>query len=243
MDKDLIIQTGKKKGLTNKEHIEKDYFQDLILSLIFKHTNKLVFKGGTALYKVYKMSRFSEVLDFTMFQELDVNRLIKKIANALKAGLKTKKVGQSILFKIRFNGIITDYNTVRIDVNLKNTIIKPLDVKVYIPEYVDINPFNMRLLKPEEMLAEKIHSLLSRTKARDLYDLFYLLRITSFDEELTKKKLKMFNMRFDEQKLLNSINNIEHVWNLELKPFLLGEVPKYSVIKSFVTERLKIKQT
>lgn len=44
--KEMLIETAKKKGLSNKEHIEKDYFQDVLLFKIYKHTNLLIFKGG-----------------------------------------------------------------------------------------------------------------------------------------------------------------------------------------------------
>ena len=45
---------------------ELDYLQDIALLGIYREFgNKLVFKGGTCLYKLYMLNRFSEDLDFT----------------------------------------------------------------------------------------------------------------------------------------------------------------------------------
>lgn len=63
----------------------------------------------------------------------------------------------------------------RIDINLKQKVFE-YEVKNYISDFVDINPFSLKVLSLKEMIAEKIHSLLKRTKARDLFDLFFLLR-------------------------------------------------------------------
>jgi predicted nucleotidyltransferase component of viral defense system len=42
---------------------EKDYLQDLLLFIIYSNVGEeLIFKGGTCLYKIYKLNRFSEDL-------------------------------------------------------------------------------------------------------------------------------------------------------------------------------------
>ena len=43
MPKEILIETAKRKGLVNKEYIEKDYFQDLLLFNIYKKTNKRIY--------------------------------------------------------------------------------------------------------------------------------------------------------------------------------------------------------
>jgi len=119
MDRELLLEIGRKKGLKNREHIEKDYFQDKLLYYIFKLTNNLVFKGGTALYKLYGMPRFSEDLDFTLLDPKErVEDKILKIAEILNAKINVKRLKTCLLFRLRFRGILTSCNTVRIDVSL-----------------------------------------------------------------------------------------------------------------------------
>jgi predicted nucleotidyltransferase component of viral defense system len=43
---------------------ERDYIQHLLLFLLYRRSQELVFKGGTALRMVYKGNRYSEDLDF-----------------------------------------------------------------------------------------------------------------------------------------------------------------------------------
>ena len=241
MDRELLLEIGRKKGLKNREHIEKDYFQDKLLYYIFKLTNNLVFKGGTALYKLYGMPRFSEDLDFTLLDPKErVEDKILKIAEILNAKINVKRLKTCLLFRLRFRGILTSCNTVRIDVSLKNKALLGFDLKNYVPDYVDIRPFSLKILKLKEMVAEKIHSLLVRKNARDLYDLFFLLRISEFDEKLVEEKLRIFGMRFNGNLIKQRINEIKPIWEVELKPFVLEELPDFGAVKDFVIRRLTV---
>ena len=105
IEKEMLLEIGRKKGLTNKEYIEKDHFQDLFLFYLYKKTNKFIFKGGTALYKIYSLPRFSENLDFSLiehFSSEDAEKIIKEIVennnNFRINSIKTTK--DSLLTKI-----------------------------------------------------------------------------------------------------------------------------------------------
>lgn len=237
--KDILIGTGKKKGLSTKEHIEKDYFQDLFLYHLFRKSNKVVFKGGTALYKIYELPRFSEDLDFNLIGGFDIERLIREVAGFIGNVKSVRKTGNSLLIKIAFKGILTKYNTLRIDVSIKNKNLRGFDVKNYVPEYVNINPFSLKILKLEEMIAEKTHSILAREKARDLYDLFFLLRMSKFDKELVDEKLAIFDMHFNLSDFKKKVNGLERVWKRELGPFIMTEPLDFKVVKNFVIGRIK----
>ena len=238
--KEMLMEIAKKKGLFNKEYIEKDYFQDLLLFNIYKQTNLLIFKGGTALYKLYGLQRFSEDLDFTLMKDLNVEEMIKKVLADIKnSEIKNiKRLRNSISIKVAFKGIITKYNTVRIDINLKNIILEKFDVKNYTSSYTDINPFNLRVLNSREIVAEKIHSLLNRENARDLYDLFFLLKFVDIDKNLISKKLEIFNMKINYNIIKKRINNLKLLWKKELDSFVLYDLPEFDAISDFVLSRL-----
>lgn len=241
--KELLLEIGKKKGLTNKEHIEKDYFQDVILYNLFKKTNEFIFKGGTALYKLYNLPRFSEDLDFSLNSSLEVNaieNMIKDVIENDHFSIKSiKRAHNTLLIKIACKGILTKYNTVRIDINLKNKILRKFDVKNYISQYIDINPFTMRVLSIEEITAEKIHCIFTRQKSRDLFDLFLLLRISSIDKKLIDEKLRIFNIMYDHEIVEKRIGELRTLWEKELKPFILGDLPDFIIVRDFVLSKLK----
>ncbi len=240
--KEILSEIGKRKELKNKEHIEKDYFQDVLLFNLSKRTNKFVFKGGIALYKLYGLKRFSEDLDFSLTENIslkEIEIIIKEVARDSNFEIKSiKTIKDSILFKLSRNGIITRYNTLRVDINFKNKVIYGIDIKNYISDYPDINPFLLKVLKPEEMIAEKIHAILSRDKARDLFDLFFLLRLSKYNKNLVEEKLRIFNMKLDLDLLKIKVDNIKIIWEKELRPFVLTELTKFEIVRDFVLSKI-----
>lgn len=239
IDREFLLKVAKNKGLKNREHIEKDYFQDVLLYHLYKKSNNFIFKGGTCLYKLYNLPRFSEDLDFSILTQKNIKETIESVARELKAKIESKKTKTSFLFKLRFSGILTQFNIVRIDVSLYN-IVFGFEVKNYVSPYIDIPPFSLRVLKLEEILAEKIHALIKRNNARDLYDLFFLLRFVVPNEELIQKKLEIFKMKFDKEIVKRKIEEIKPKWEAELKPFLLTELTDFEVAEGFVKRKLGI---
>ena len=78
--KEKLAEVAQLKGISEK-NAEKDYLQELLLHYIYKHVADLfVFKGGTALYKVYNLNRFSEDLDFSLIKrKVDLEKILKKV--------------------------------------------------------------------------------------------------------------------------------------------------------------------
>ncbi|MEK6845352.1 MAG: nucleotidyl transferase AbiEii/AbiGii toxin family protein, partial [Nanoarchaeota archaeon] len=63
--KDELAKIAEAKHLS-LFNAERDYLLEVILFALYTNMkNELIFKGGTAMYKVYKLNRFSEDLDFT----------------------------------------------------------------------------------------------------------------------------------------------------------------------------------
>ena len=60
--------------------VEKDYVLTAILQRIYtsEFRDKLVFKGGTALHKLYLFQRFSVDLDFTELKKINID-LFQKV--------------------------------------------------------------------------------------------------------------------------------------------------------------------
>ena len=239
--KEILLSSAKLKGLRNKEHIEKDYFQDILLYYIFKKTNLLIFKGGTALYKIYNLRRFSEDLDFSLLKEFDVEKKIKEAVSEINGAKikEIKKTKTSYFFKISFDGILTAYNTVRIDISITNPLLEDFELKNYISNYIDIPPFTMRVMSLNEILSEKIHAIFARQKARDLYDLFFLVKFVEVDKKIIITKLDNLNVKYTRKKLEVRLKNLKLVWEKELKHFILDDVPDFQITKDFVLSKIK----
>src|SRR3989344_6778008 len=77
---DELKKIARMKGISKLGYEEKDYLLDVALFSLSKNTkNELVFKGGTCLYKFYKINRFSEDIDFSAVKDIDLDALIRKI--------------------------------------------------------------------------------------------------------------------------------------------------------------------
>jgi len=63
--------------------ILKEMLQDYVLAAIYsnKSSNDMIFIGGSALRKLYKLNRFSEDLDFSVFEKVDYQLLGESVVN------------------------------------------------------------------------------------------------------------------------------------------------------------------
>ena len=77
--RDELLSIAQLKGLAPRM-AELDYLQDVALLVISRHFgNDLVFKGGTCLYKAYKLNRFSEDLDFSATKAFKPRDFFKRL--------------------------------------------------------------------------------------------------------------------------------------------------------------------
>ncbi|MBI2632188.1 nucleotidyl transferase AbiEii/AbiGii toxin family protein [Candidatus Pacearchaeota archaeon] len=244
---ETIKDIARLKHITNLGHAEKDYLLDLILLSISKRTkNELVFKGGTSLFKFYKLDRFSEDLDFTLKKELDIDKLLNEIIIDLRAfGVdveikEKKKAYNSFLNTLRimgplFNGNQNSLASVRIDINIKSSIIIEPFFGKYESLYPDIPSFSLCVMDEKEILVEKIRAILTRNYARDLYDLNFLLRKgVKPDFNLLNDKLEYYKEKFSKSKFVKKVNEKRDVWKAELEPFIIGDLLEFKDVKNFV---------
>jgi len=247
--KEQLLDVGRIKKL-NKGQAEKDYLIDVILvSIASNSKDELVFKGGTCLNRVYNMDRFSEDLDFTQTKGIDLEKLSERIIKdlsyfSIEATAKQKKLYNSITTKFRIKGPLytgddKSQTTLQMDVNTKSTVIvKPESVRVS-SLYPQIPSTLVLAMHKKEILAEKIRALLTRAKARDLYDIHYLLSIkTPLDRKLLEEKLEYYKETPDLQKIEKAIHNMQNQWSREMK-MLTRNPPEYSEVAAHVLTKLK----
>src|SRR3989338_2755966 len=230
---------------------EKDYLIDIALLSISGNTkNELVFKVGTCLYKFYKLNRFSEDLDFSLTSKIDINKLIAGVISDFERfGIKAvqhrkKEPYNSVLIGLRiegplFSGKPVTYASIGIDINLKSGIILQPEALAYSPVYPEIAQFNLLCMKQEEIFAEKIRAIMTRQRARDLFDLNFLLRNNVFaGKKLIDSKMEYYNEKFDLRKLFGKLSGFSEYWKKELTGFT-PNLESFEQIKEFTEKKLK----
>lgn len=217
---------------TTAGNVVREYFQQLFLSQLYqgKDSDRLLFKGGTALRIVWHSPRFSEDLDFT-----GVNITVKHIEALMETALAKIEMGgvkaEIIESKSTSGGYLaifrfgtSEYESqIRVEISLRNSK-KGLGTAALIQSDLVI-PYTLIHLKEDILIAEKIRACLTRGKARDFYDLYFILRSRlPFKEAFIQdKQLKA--------KLLKVIKAGKLDFKRELKTFL--PVNQHLIIKGF----------
>ena len=204
------IQTMLKKYETTtieeKKNALKEIVQEIALLGLFRGNfyTKAAFYGGTALRIFYGLDRFSEDLDFSLYEpdsNFDLNRYLKFIETELgaygfemKAEQKKKANDSEIMSAFIKGNTVTNMLKItpdkfnRLPINRNEQLKIKLEVDINPPKYGEYEvkyllnpiPFSVKLFSESSLFAGKLHALLcrawkTRVKGRDLYDYVWYL--------------------------------------------------------------------
>lgn len=197
--------------------IIREYLQLIFLKYFYQHrsTNKVFFKGGTALRIILGSPRFSEDLDFaTALTNKQINEIIAITQKMIQVELPSLKIlflykGKNTLrFRIKYKYPNFKYpSVIRLDFAQEQPIIKTITSPVVSKYPIAFFPV-IAYLSLEEILAEKIRALSTRGKGRDFFDLWFLLaKDIKLDNNLIEKKFYKINKKFTLSDLIKKIKN------------------------------------
>lgn len=223
---------------------EKHYIQNVALwSIANESANELVFKGGTALWFFYGLNRFSEDLDFTAIKEVGYESLMKAVEEQfgfrnIRASFKKIESTRGFSFRIGAEGPLFEEEKhrcfIRVEISERSDLLLEPELKTYVSPYDELPPLSIRVMDPTEMLAEKVRAILMRDKARDIYDLWFLLRKdVKVDRALIGKKL---GNPFQHDALLGKIDRTRKEWETGLGWMVFGQVPPFAQVRKEISE-------
>lgn len=178
---------------------EKDYFLTVVMDIISKSvlSNDLVFKGGTAIYHCFlDQYRFSEDLDFTALDNSVSIEILKEIFGKVSIFEVKKEFVSNATIKIeklKYDGVLETPNSIKIEVDkLQNVYLKSIKRKYQNVWGLD---FEVNVMDPIEICAEKIRACNDRFRYRDFYDLYLMVNefgveIKNSIEILPKKEIR-----------------------------------------------------
>ncbi len=177
--------------------------------------NKLIFKGGTALNKVYlgSASRFSEDLDFDF-----IGKDLQEILGGLERtpvgfeATETRRILGNTITQIDFL-YITQWgkkDRLRLDINVKPyaKTTEPLQVKEIASKFAGSTAFQITIYGLEDLLVRKMSALRDRTEGKDIFDVSNAIDMA------------------DSKKLLRAIQNYTHHNGVSASDFLKDIVNK-----------------
>ncbi len=252
MESEELERVARLKGLSLQQ-AEKDYLQDMVLFSAYSQQGRnLIFKGGTCLYKFYKLNRFSEDLDFTLAKRIDAGKLAETTLSDLALpGIRCrikeiKEYRNEINIRFLMDGPLfrgTGETQCFIPLNIskrEQVLLEPRR-EPYLSLYRELPQFDIFVMQEKEILAEKVRAILTRRKPRDAYDLWFLLcrREIPLDTALVDKKLARHDTRFELGGFMARVAGMRGMWETDLAPLIRGGVPGFESVSDDIAGNLK----
>lgn len=193
------------KFQTSKGNVLREYVQHLFLASLYRTngSEKMLFKGGTAYRIAYRSPRFSEDMDFSASNSIsEIESIMLTVLEDLSNNGIDCEMNES---KSTTGGYLAKFSTtlygetVPIDIQAsfrksKEREYEAIDIiNEYIPTYTAL------LMPKNAMIDEKIQAALTRSKPRDFYDIYFLLRsgvlTSTHKKQLTQVKTILFQKK------------------------------------------------
>ncbi len=216
---------------------EKHYVQAVILEILADHA--VVFKGGTYLWFFHGLPRFSEDLDFSAKEKLGEG-IPEKVSKSLELfGIpnEVKALNDdetSLSFRVSAKGPLNtaqiDECRVYVEISRREGVSKnPLPLKLDFPAY-NLPTKGIPCMDLNEVAAEKVRAIMARDKARDVFDLHYLVQKKGvvFDRPLAEKKLAFYKEKFSEKAFMGKVSAKRALFEKELKGLVFVELPRFN---------------
>lgn len=174
-------------NLLKKPRIDLANLQDYLIEIIYNKINpNAILYGGTAIWRCYNGSRFSEDIDIYLSTDS-----LEKLVNSLPHyGLKLLSRNREL------KSIITvSYGTASVLVEAKegtgeNTVLPYTRI--------DGSTMMVQVLSPTELMVRKVEAYQGRRYIRDIYDLFILTRFLDRHDFTVRSRLQAFLKNVEE---------------------------------------------
>ncbi len=234
--------------------VERDYAQNWLLKYL-SHLN-MVLKGGTGIRKTYiENYRFSDDLDFTLIEKLNLNELNDSVNTALDTaraesgvhfvdGVRATKNINGFEVPIYFRILRASGTPLKIKLDVtkhgKEKILLPIEERKILHPYSDNCKSTVRTYSLKEIIAEMIRSLFERTRPRDLFDLWYFRDIVKIREvtKLVYEKCELKDVKVDISSIKDRKYNFSAAWENSLR-HQLKELPVFEDVFFGVIKQLE----
>ena len=221
ISENIILNWKKNAPWRNLEMVEQDLILNRALISLYndkKIRDSLIFRGGTALNKIYlkPASRYSEDLDFVQKDREMPGEIIEAVRTALDwlGKANYSQTEQCVKLVYRYNSINNLKMRLKIEINVSEHL-QVMDASETPFEFksdwfsgnclILINPF-------EELMATKIKALYQRRKGRDLFDVWLVFSRNFADID---KSIQIFKKYCEKDEVIISEKMFRK--NLELK--------------------------
>lgn len=215
----FIVEWKNKAPWKDNAQVEQDLILSRAIVEIFSNPflkNTLLFRGGTALHKLYSptQERYSEDLDFVQKEAGPIGEILQQIRLVLDPWLgepKWKQTQGRATFYYRYISEIAPIRNMKVKVEINTREHYSYDRLAEIPFQVSNRWFDgqesITTYCLEELLGTKMRALYQRKKGRDLFDLFIILQ--NFPDLNKQKVIDCFRFYLEKENLWISKTDFE----------------------------------
>ena len=251
----LEIKEAARKFAVPPSTIERDYAQNWLLAYL--HPLPMALKGGTGIRKVFfEGYRFSDDLDFTLFEPYDARQLEDALHRALdqvreasgipfRDTVEMLETRSGVRATVRFQ-IIPMSATIPIRIDLDITDPENEDILLPVVERPVFHPYSdhlkatVRSYQCEEIMAEKIRALFERSRSRDLYDVWMLSRQIGKDAvaPILVQKCARKSVTISPEHLASRKETFRRAWENSLR-HQLRDLPEFDTVFNAVLNEVR----
>lgn len=223
--KDLAIKFNAPESIVFREYIQLIFLENLYA---VARSDKIIFKGGTAIHLMHHAPRFSEDLDFTVLMDKSdfeqfIHKVFSTISLSYEISFKERKTitGKRYLLTAS-SDVIKNDTFINLDFSFRESVTY-IEKSPLVTEYPISVSSPIYYMGKAEIIAEKIRAILTRKKGRDIYDLWFLLvNQGSINHDLLNDKFKFYQDKNPSLKdLLPRIESFpSKLYCDDLKPFV-----------------------
>jgi predicted nucleotidyltransferase component of viral defense system len=87
-------------------------------------------------------------------------------------------------------------------------------------------------MDPVEIAAEKVRAIMTRDKARDVFDLGFLISKGILPTRtIIEKKMAFYSIPFSLEEFRKALSKKRDLWKIELTPFIIGKLPEFEGVE------------
>lgn len=202
--------------------VEQDLVIERTLMAIYSDEylkERLAFRGGTALHKLYlaPAARYSEDIDLVQITAEPFGPIMDKLREVLsflgdKPIRKQKQHNNKLVYRFDSEGGIPLRLKVEVNCREHHTIFGIQDVKHAMQSEWYTGEILIPTYELAELLGSKMRALYQRRKGRDLFDMWFAISQTDVDSTRIIKAWKFYMKQED-----NSVSQKEFLENMEKK--------------------------
>ena len=163
----------------------------------------------------------------------------------LENSVKTIKDDDLVLsFRLSAKGPLNtsdiDLCHVYVEISRREKVLeKPSSIRIDFPAY-NLPTKIIAGMSLNEVAAEKIRAIITRNRARDVYELHFLLKKgIKFNKKLANAKLSFYDISFSEKEFQKKLFEKKKIWKKDLEALVFNDLPEFDHVSSAITKWLK----